>query len=154
MARELALPVLSLPSCELSIRQEGNSYTVYDTLRKLWVALTPEEWVRQHVLAYLLHAKKYPLRTICVEERVLVNGQPQRADIVAYTKATTPFLLIECKAAHVPLTENTLWQAQTYNQILRAPYIALCNGLSTLLFQCTEEGVTWCGEEFPDFPRA
>lgn len=153
MARELVLPVLSLPSCDLRIRREGNSYTVYDALRRLWVTLTPEEWVRQHVLDYLQHAKAYPFGNIRVEERVVVNGQPQRADIVVYQKGAVPFLLVECKAAHVALTEETLWQAQIYDQVIRAPYIALCNGLATLLFQFEDGGVMPCGEDFPDFPQ-
>ena len=128
-------------------------YTVYDTLRNIWLTLTPEEWVRQHVLSYLIRSKDYPLSSIQVEVKVVVNEQPQRADIVAYTRQMTPFLLVECKAAHVPLSEETLWQAQIYNQVLCAPYVALCNGMSTLLFEKSNDGLVWCGEDFPEFGK-
>ena len=126
---------------------------MYDECRMLWVAFTPEEWVRQHVLHYLLYQKSYPRLLIHVEERVMVNGQPQRADIVVYGRDTKPFLLIECKAAHIAIGEDTIWQVATYNSVLKAAYFAVTNGMGIGVFRTTDTGVSYWGTDFPEYPK-
>ena len=146
-------PQLALPPCQLQIREGRGGFSVYDECRMLWVAFTPEEWVRQHVLHYLLYQKSYPRLLIHVEERVMVNGQPQRADIVVYGRDTKPFLLIECKAAHIAVGEDTIWQVATYNSVLKAAYFAVTNGMGIGVFQTTDTGVSYWGTDFPKYPK-
>ena len=146
-------PRLVLPPCQFQIRKERGGFSIYDECRMLWVAFTPEEWVRQHILHYLIYQKFYPRLLIHVEERVLVNGQPQRADIVVYGRDTKPFLLIECKAAHISIGQDTIWQVATYNSILKASYFAVTNGMGIVVFQTTNTGVIYLGTDFPEYPK-
>lgn len=150
----LSYPRLLFSPCTLEVREEKGNLWVYDECRMRWVTLTPEEWVRQHVVHFLLHKRYYPRLLVHVEERVMVNDQPQRADIVVYGRDGLPFLLVECKAAHVSVDDNTLWQVATYNRVLRAPYVAVTNGMGIGVFQRTEDdSLQYCGEEIPNYPR-
>ena len=119
-----------------------------------WVAFTPEEWVRQHVLNYLISQKQYPRLLLHVEERVIVNEQAQRADIVVYGRDTKPFLVVECKAAHITIADETIWQVATYNIVLKAKYFAVTNGMGIALFKTSvEDGVVYSGSDFPEYPK-
>lgn len=146
-------PTLSLPPADLQIRSEkradSEAYSVYDERRAMWVPLTPEEWVRQHVLNYLIEAKGYSPTLIRVEQRVWVNRQPQRVDILVYSTHMQPHLLIECKAAHVRLSKETIWQIATYNSVLNAPFLAITNGLTIATFQKTTNGISYYSNDFP-----
>ncbi len=147
-------PQLTLPPCKLQLREARGGFAVYDECRMQWVAFTPEEWVRQHVLYYLIYKKKYPRLLLRVEERVMVNDQPQRADIVAYGRDTKPYLLIECKAAHIAIDDDTIWQVATYNTVLKASYFAVTNGMGIALFQTkTPDGLSYSGTDFPEYPE-
>jgi len=146
-------PQLVLPPCELQIREERGGFSVYDECRMQWVSFTPEEWVRQHVLHYLIYKKHYPRLLLRVEERVIVNGQAQRADIVVYGRDTKPYLLVECKAAYIAIGDDTIWQVATYNSVLNAPYFAVTNGMGIAVFQTnTASGVSYWGTDFPEYP--
>jgi hypothetical protein len=146
--RKTTFPPLNFPQAPLRIRENGQGYDVFDPCRLLWVYLSPEEWVRQHVIHYLTHYKKYASSQIHVEELVLVNKQHQRADIVVYGKGGRAHLLIECKAPHIQLSDETLWQVNTYNRILNATYMAITNGLTTAVFK-QEDCMQYVGNEFP-----
>jgi hypothetical protein len=98
-------------------------------LRRKFVVLTPEEWVRQHLICYLTISKGYPSSTIGVEKQLLLNKQPKRFDLVVFSRKATPLILIECKAPGVEITEKTFDQAARYNMILKAEYFLLTNGL-------------------------
>jgi hypothetical protein len=107
--------------------------------RRRWVRLTPEEWVRQQLLHYMVEQLDYPASCIAVEVPVeklsTVNCQlsiKQRCDAVVYDKSMRPLMLIECKAETVPLTQKTLDQAVTYNRKLNVPYVLLYNGVQTI----------------------
>jgi len=126
---------LNLPpiSNELFKKSESD-FLIYDIIRKKYLVLTPEEWVRQHFLHFLL-ANKYPKNLISIEGATKYNQLKKRTDILIYDRAGKPFLLVECKAPTVKLNENVLKQVLTYNQNIKAPYIALTNGLTHLYGQ-------------------
>ena len=124
-----ALPRLNFPPVRLRARHRGDAVEVWDDLRGIYLVLTPEEWVRQHLIACLVsHCGAQPLR-IVQEYAVALNGQPQRADVVVVGDRAEPLLLAECKAPDVPVSDRTLAQAVRYNSVLGARWIILTNGL-------------------------
>ena len=123
------LPNLNFPPIRLRARRRGGTVEVWDPIRGVYLVLTPEEWVRQHLIAYLVsHCGVQPLR-IVEEYAVPLNGQPQRADVVVVDDDGCPLLLAECKAPEVAINKQTLAQAVRYNSVLQARYIILTNGL-------------------------
>lgn len=105
--------------------------------RKKWFVLTPEEWVRQHVLCYLHRDLNYKMSSIHLEAKVRINQLNQRVDILVYQKGK-PYILCECKRPTVALSQEVLNQSMRYNQILTARYIMLSNGLQHLFFDTQE----------------
>lgn len=124
-----ALPRLNFPPVRLRARRRGETVEIWDALRGTYLVLTPEEWVRQHLIAYLVASCGVQARRIVQEYAVALNGQPQRADVVVVGDHGEPLLLAECKAPDVPITERTLAQAMRYNSVLGARWIVLTNGL-------------------------
>ncbi len=121
---------LNLPSYSAKIVENNNKYQIFDVIRKKYVALTPEEWVRQHFIN-LLSLMEYPESLMAVEKLVVINNLRQRADIVIYNRKGNPAMIIECKAPEVTLTNTVVEQAARYNSKLNVPYIVVTNGLST-----------------------
>ncbi len=109
--------------------QEGMK-VIFDEVRKKPVALTPEEWVRQHILHYLIYDKQYPKSLIAVEKGVNLNDLQKRVDILIYGTDGNPKMLIECKAPEEKLNEKVFEQIARYNQKLRVPYLWITNGSS------------------------
>jgi hypothetical protein len=130
--RSSLFPQLNLPEAELRLRKFGESTQIYDAFRKRWVSLSPEEWVRQHFLHFLVDAHRYPQNRIAVEFSLSLHGMKKRADIVVFDSAMQPWMLIECKHAAVPLTQAVFDQAARYNLSLRVPYLAITNGMALL----------------------
>ncbi|MEO6731488.1 MAG: type I restriction enzyme HsdR N-terminal domain-containing protein [Ferruginibacter sp.] len=129
--------------------QEGKEY-IFDEIRKQWILLTPEEWVRQNFLQYLTLVKKYPASLIAVEKEIRLGDLIKRFDIVVYDTNTHPWVIVECKEMNVTLTEPVLNQALRYNITLNVPYIVITNGSYCHGFALD------CGrlkelEELPDF---
>ena len=123
------LPKLQFPPIQLRGRRVEGKAQIWDDLRQMWLVLTPEEWVRQHLVAHLIHrCGAAPLRLV-EEYPVSLNGQAQRADVVVVNDHARPFLLAECKAPEVAITRATLDQAVRYNSVLGARYLILTNGL-------------------------
>jgi type I site-specific restriction endonuclease len=120
---------LNLPEAKLQIENQQGLVKVLDLIRKKYVALTPEEWVRQHLIHFLLSAKKYPKSLFQVEKGLSYNRMTKRTDIVVYDRQGKPFLLVECKSPMVKISEATFRQAAMYNNTLQAPYFMLSNGL-------------------------
>ena len=108
---------------------EGQKY-IWDALRQKWLVLTPEEWVRQHVISWLIERKGVPALRILQEFPVNINGQHQRADIVVMDESAKPNILVECKAAGVVIDHEVVMQAIRYNAVVGARYILLTNGLT------------------------
>lgn len=144
-----ALPKLNFPAITLRARKNGGQIEVWDELRGIYLVLTPEEWVRRHLIAYLVsHCSALPKR-IVQEYAVALNGQPQRADLVVVDEKAQPLLLAECKAPDVPLGEHTLAQAVRYNSVLGARYLILTNGKRHFCYECIG-GRCLPLENFPD----
>lgn len=120
---------LNLPQYDVKTRLHKGQHQVYDTIRKKYVALTPEEWVRQHFVNYLIVHRGYPAGLINIEFPVTVNGMLQRADIVAYGRSGEPLLVVECKAPVVRLDTEAFSQAARYNLTLKADYLVVTNGI-------------------------
>lgn len=120
---------LSLPAFDYKVRKQGGIVLIFDDIRKKFVVLTPEEWVRQHVVHYLIEVKNYPPALIAIEREIDLYGLRRRFDIVVFSREGTPWLLIECKAPAVHLNRHVFDQAFRYNITLSAPYVAVTNGV-------------------------
>lgn len=112
----------------IDIREREGRREVFDIVRRRWVALTPEEWVRQQVVHRLHHALGYPLELMQVEGAITLNGLTRRCDIVVYDSEVRPWMIVECKKEEVALTQKVVDQASRYNLVLQVPYLLLTNG--------------------------
>lgn len=112
---------------------------LYDAFRRKFVVITPEEWVRQHLLHHLVSNKAFPANFISVEKELMVEGMKRRYDAVVYDANFKPVLLVECKAPHVGITQEVFDQAARYNRTLEIPYILVSNGLQHLLAKVDHE---------------
>lgn len=110
------------------MRTEGNEKQIFDPLRKKWVLLQPEEWVRQYYVAYMSIVLDYPLSRMRCEVQVKGAGRPKRADLIIYDRQGEPIMLCEFKAMNVPINEETIFQAARYNHDLNAKFILVANG--------------------------
>ena len=122
-----------MPVFNYKIKKEKQGFSIFDVVRKKYVYLYPEEWVRQHFLHFLL-ANSYSKSLIRIESGHQYNKLQKRTDIIAYQKNGKPFLLVECKAASCPINEAVFEQISAYNLTLKAPYLALSNGLETFFY--------------------
>lgn len=123
-------PALNLPAYPLRMRNQGAKTEVFDELRRKFVRLTPEEWVRQHLIHYLRLEKGYPKSLMSVEMPVLLFGMQKRSDVVVFDPNGKPLVIIECKAPQVAINQQVLDQAAAYNLPLQSVYFLLSNGLS------------------------
>ena len=120
---------LNLPKYPFKIKQEADQKYIFDIIRKKWVVLQPEEWVRQHIVWHLIEDKNYPKNLIAVEKSIKVNQLPKRFDVVLFNRQAKAVMIVECKAPKIKITEDTLHQALRYNSVIRAPFLLLTNGL-------------------------
>jgi hypothetical protein len=127
-------PQLNFPEFNYRIRPVAKGFEIWDILRKKYIRLTPEEWVRQHVVNYLIHYKQYPQGLISVEKQLVYHQQDRRTDIVAHNAQAKPCLLIECKAPEVALSDKTIEQSSLYNTKLKAPFMLITNGMQHYCF--------------------
>jgi hypothetical protein len=125
---------IQYPPYEPRIRRQDNQEQIWDGIRRKWVALTPEEWVRQHFIQYLLQEKGFPSALVAVEKSIRLGELTRRFDIVIYNHDHQPFLLVECKEMNVPLTPAVLEQALRYNIPLQVPYLVITNGVQCRAF--------------------
>lgn len=119
---------IEYPSYQPKIKSQQGKEFIYDEIRNQWIKLTPEEWVRQNFLQYLIQVKKYPATLIAVEKEIKLGDLTKRFDIVVYDKNTQPWIIIECKEMEVALDKQVLDQALRYNITLQVPYIVITNG--------------------------
>ncbi|WP_340113265.1 type I restriction enzyme HsdR N-terminal domain-containing protein [Maribellus mangrovi] len=120
---------LNLPEYDLRIKTEGNRTLIFDGIRKKYVALTPEEWVRQNFIQFLKMEKKFPESLMAVEKQILVNGNPRRFDLLIYSRKGQPHLIAEFKAPNVKITQDTFDQVVRYNMALRVEQVVVSNGM-------------------------
>ena len=123
------MPTLNLPSYEAKITSENGKRRIFDILRRAYVALTPEEWVRQHFINYLVNEKGYPQSLMANETQIELNGMRLRCDTVVYDKNITPKVIIEYKAPTVAITQNVFAQIARYNLVLKVDYLIVSNGI-------------------------
>ena len=116
---------LSLPAFEYKVKKQEKGLYIYDIIRKKYVLLTPEEWVRQHFIHYLIHYKNYAPALVAIEREIDVYGLKKRFDIVCYDRKGKPYLIVECKAASVPLSQQVFDQVFGYNLTLAARYVVV-----------------------------
>ena len=133
-------PKLIFPPCFPRLTEREGQTLVWDELRGRWLVLTPEEWVRRHLIAYLTRECGVPLHSVCQEYAVSVNGQPQRADVVVCDVQGQPLLLAECKEPTVELDSSVRNQAMRYNAVVGARYVILTNGVKLQGWERTPDG--------------
>ena len=121
---------LNFPGYEFFVRDHGSQQEIFDAITQEYVVLTPEEWVRQHLVQYLIHEKRTPLGLLRREVPVMLNGMRKRADVVVYDRHTRPLIVAECKAPDVSLRQDAFNQVARYNSQLKAPYVMITNGLT------------------------
>lgn len=141
---------IEFPKQQVKIRQQAGVSEVFDVIRKRWLRLSPEEWVRQNMIHYLL-LKKYPVSLVAVEKEIKLGELTKRCDIVVYSRETLPFMIIECKEMNIPLSEKTLEQILRYHITLPADYLIVTNGSYCFGFQKIENQFIETNE-FPDYP--
>ena len=121
---------LNFPTYSFRLKNSENNTHIFDVIRKKFVVLQPEEWVRQHCVQYLIQEKNYPISLINVEKVVLINGLKKRYDIVVFNPDGSLALVVECKAPKVKITQAAFDQIARYNLTLKAPYLMVTNGLN------------------------
>ena len=123
------LPILCLPIYELKLKTVEEKTHIFDVVRKKYLLLTPEEWVRQNFINYLNKEKNYPLGLIGVEQMVKYNSLKTRADIVLYNTEGKANIIVECKSPEVKITQDTFYQIAKYNSQLKVQYLIVTNGM-------------------------
>ena len=124
----ISLPELNLPAFEPQLLKKEDQVFIFDFLRKKHLVLTPEEWVRQHWIRFLIDHQNFPKGLVTSEKGLVYNGLQKRTDLLVFDRSGLPYFLIECKAPEVEINQKVLSQAVAYNQILKCPFIALSNG--------------------------
>ena len=134
-------PTLNFPPVHLRARRGTNGRTeIFDTVRGRWLVLTPEEWVRRHVVEFLRNECGYPPQLIVEEYPIPLNGMAQRADIVVMNSEAKPEFVVECKEPGVKIDDEVLRQVVRYNSVLGCKYIAMTNGIDTFCFEISDNG--------------
>ena len=123
------LTPLNLPPYAFKLTDQNGQLTVFDELRKKNIIITPEEWVRQHFVQYLIKQKNYPRSLIKLEGGLKLHGQAKRSDIVVHNSSGQKILLVECKAPSVPISQATFDQAARYNMVHKVKLLVVSNGL-------------------------
>jgi type I restriction and modification enzyme subunit R-like protein len=141
---------IEFPKQQIKIEQRDGVNEIFDIIRKKWLILSPEEWVRQNILQYLLITKKYPASLIAVEKEIKLGELKKRCDIVVYDREAKPWMIIECKEMNVSLSEKTMEQILRYHITLPAKYLVISNGSYSFGF-VKKEGKFREIKIFPDF---
>ncbi len=123
--------LVDFPAYEFKIQSINGKDQIFDPCRKKWVILTPEEWVRQNLLQYLIQVCKYPVELIAIEKTIQLGDLNKRFDILIYQEEK-PWMIIECKEANTLLSEKTIQQLLQYQQVLEATYLIASNGHETI----------------------
>jgi hypothetical protein len=143
---------LNFPEYRFRFQQEGNHMRIFDIVRKKYVSLTPEEWVRQHVIHFLVVEKDVPAGLIGVESEIRLFNTRKRFDVVLFDRSGTAILAIECKAPSVPVTQDVVDQLVRYNMTLKVKFLMLTNGLTHLFCKIDpENGNIKIIEDLPDY---
>ena len=141
---------LNLPQINCNIRKNGSNVEIFDVIRKKYIVLTPEEWVRQHFIHYLINELNYPKSLFRVESGLSYNKLQKRSDILVYDREMHPLMLVECKSFKVPITQAGFNQIAVYNAKIDARYLVLSNGLKHYCCTQGDQGFEFL-KEIPPF---
>lgn len=120
---------LNLPEYNFRIKNQNEKLFIFDTQRKRYVSLTPEEWVRQHFIRFLIDEKGFPAALLAVEKQLNINGMKKRCDAILFDQHARPTLIIELKAPNIPISQTVFDQVAVYNAKLKVDYFMVSNGL-------------------------
>ena len=134
---------LNLPEYPLKVKKNGSRLSVFDRLRKRYVALTPEEWVRQHFVEYLIEEKQFPAALMANEVSLTQNGIKRCCDTLVADREGQPLVIVEYKAPEIEITQQVFDQIVRYNMVLRARYLMVSNGMSHYCCQIDYENNTY-----------
>jgi len=145
---------LNLPEYQFRLKKINEKPQIFDCIRKRFFPLTPEEWVRQNLVRYLIKEKHYPESLIAVEMSLNINGQPLRSDIVLFNNLGKPILAVECKAPSVKITQQTFDQIARYNMQLQVKHLIVSNGIQHYCCKLRpQEGTFEFLSEIPDYKK-
>ena len=143
---------LNFPAYRFFSRGSGQSREIFDAITQTYLILTPEEWVRQHLIQYLVHEKGVPLGLLRREIPLRINGASFRADLVAYSRQGKAVIVAECKAPQIRLSQATLDQVGHYNRKLHAGHIVITNGIDHYFYKVNQGQVKISSvEEIPSY---
>lgn len=134
---------LNLPPYQIRVKETGGRKQIFDILRRKYVALTPEEWVRQHFIHYLIKHKNYPASLLANEVSLQIGEKRMRADSVLYDNQLHPRIIIEYKAPNITLTQKVFDQITVYNLLLHVDYLIVSNGMTTYICKMDYEKQTY-----------
>lgn len=150
---ELLCP-LNLPPHPFKITEQNGQFFLFDEIRKKTILITPEEWVRQHFVQFLVLQKKYPKSLIQLEGGLKLYGMQKRSDILIYNSSAEKILLVECKAPSVKITQKVFDQVARYNMVHQVQYLVVTNGLEHYYCKIDVEGEKYIFlEELPDYEQ-
>ncbi len=144
------VPKLNFPDFDFEIVQDQQGTKIFDSLRKQFVMLTPEEWVRQNMVRFLIKNLGYPSGLIAIEKSLKVNGLLKRADVIIYDKSGIPWMIVECKAPSVKEITDAAYQASNYSRGISVKYIAITNGYDHYCYAFKNE-TFYIRKTFPEF---
>jgi len=128
---------LNLPEFDVNLKKSEGKVWIFDVIRKKYLVLTPEEWVRQHLVHYFIYHLKYPKSLIQVERGLHYNQLQKRSDIIVYDRSGNPWMIVECKSPEVELDQKSLQQVTVYNKDIKAKYVSISNGLKHICYEAT-----------------
>ena len=142
---------LNFPTYSFRFKNSENKISIFDTIRKKFVILQPEEWVRQHCIQYLIDVKGYPKSLINIEKELIVNDLKKRYDIVVFNSDGSIHLIVECKSHTITINQKTFDQIAQYNLVLNATYLMVTNGLNH--YYCQMDFKNECYQFLNDIPN-
>ena len=142
---------VNYPEPAFRFREELGRRQVFDEVRRKWVALTPEEWVRQNLIRWMVVTLGYPASLVAVERELVLGSLKKRFDIVIHDRDQQPWMLVECKAPEVRLGEDVLMQVLRYNMSIPVPYLVISNGNECHAAKRNGDGLDWL-TEMPPYP--
>jgi hypothetical protein len=146
---------IQFPEPDFKVIKEGDKTMIFDRFRKKYVVLTPEEWVRQNFMQYLVQVMGYPAALIAMEKEIFLGEMKKRFDIVVYSRDMKPWMLIECKEMNVQLGQQTLEQVLRYRMVIPADYLVITNGSNTFCCTWEKESAQWQFlASMPPYPAA
>ena len=143
---------LNLPSFDIRLQRDDEGVKIFDRLRKKFIILTPEEWVRQHFVNYLINHKGFPESLMANEIGITLNGTRRRCDTVVFDKHGSPMVIVEYKASSIVISQSTFDQIVRYNMVLHARYLIVSNGMNHYCCRIDYDNISYDFlKEVPDY---